>query len=324
VRGHVVDGTGNGLPANLNIALAYRFLNGSGSRGMANAFNPATGTFELQNVAPGDWFVSVSVPTTIADVPAALAGPLDPAALAARQVQAASRPSGSVPVKVVDQDVDGLVVTVSTGVNTTGRITVEGLSLSAIPNLDRIRFTLSPVTTMINQPVPSVLPPAADGSFQVMGLRETEYRVQFPAGAVPGLYVKSITYGGDDILSKPLKFSGSGSGTFEVVLRSGAVQITGTVTDARSQPVTGIQVWLVPAQRTRTDLLRPAVLTDQSGRFTMSNVPPGEYKLFSWEAIDNQGVFDPDVLKQYEQQGKAIQVTENSNPNVDVKLIPAP
>ncbi len=323
VRGRIVDGTGNGLPANLNIALAYRFLNGGGSRGNANAFNASTGTFELQNVSPGDWSVTVSVPTTAADVlPLAQTGPLDAAGQAARQAVQASRPSGSMPVKVVDKDVEGLVVTVSTGVNTTGRITVEGLSLSAIPNLDRIRFTLSPLTPTINQPVPAVFPPAADGSFQVVGLRENEYRAQFPAAAVPGLYVKSITYGGDDILNKPLKFSGSGSGAFDVVLRSGAVPITGTVTDARSQTVSGIQVVLVPAQRTRTDLFRTSI-TDEGGRFTMPNIPPGDYKLFSWEAIDNGTYFDPDVLKQYEQQGKAVQVTENSNPNVDVKLIPA-
>jgi hypothetical protein len=79
---------------------------------------------------------------------------------------------------------------------------------------------------------------------------------------------------------------------------------------------------LIPAQRTRTDLFRTAI-TDQSGRFTMPNVPPGEYKVFSWEAIDNASYFDPDVLKQHEQQGKAIRVTENSPLDVEVKLIPA-
>jgi 5-hydroxyisourate hydrolase-like protein (transthyretin family) len=319
VRGRIVDGTGNGLPPNLNISLAYRFLTGSGSRGGgSNVFNPATATFELQNVAPGDWFVTATVPATAAEIPT---GPTDAAALAARQAQQVSRPSGSVPVKVVDKDVEGLVVTISTGVNTTGRITVEGQQLSSIPNLDRLRFSLSPAMQTINQTQPVAFPPAADGSFQVVGLRENEYRAQFPAAA-PGLYVKSITYGGDDILNNTLKFSGSGSGTFDIVLRSGAVQITGTVTDARTQPVAGNQVVLIPAQRTRTDLFRTAI-TDQSGRFTMPNVPPGEYKVFSWEAIDNASYFDPDVLKQHEQQGKAIRVTENSPLDVEVKLIPA-
>jgi hypothetical protein len=82
---------------------------------------------------------------------------------------------------------------------------------------------------------------------------------------------------------------------------------------------------LVPAQRTRLDLFRTST-TDQSGRFSFGspNVPPGEYKLFSWEGIDNGAFYNPDVLKQYEQQGKTVRVSEGSSLNVDVKLIPAP
>jgi 5-hydroxyisourate hydrolase-like protein (transthyretin family) len=322
VRGRVVDGTGAGLPANLQMQLTYRFLNGSGGMGQARSFDPATGTFELQNVPPGEWGVSATV--QVAGVE--LLGPggvLDAAGLAARQAQQAQRPSGTVPIRVVDKDVEGLILTLSTGVTTTGRISVEGQPLSTIPNLATLRFGLTPVVNTINQNPPVIIPPDASGAFQVVGLREMEYRAQFPAGAVPGLYVKSITYGGEDILNKPLKFSGSGSGTFDVVLRTGAVQITGTVTDAKSQAVAGVMVVLIPAQRNRTDLFRPS-LTDQNGRFTVANVPPGEYKLFSWEALDANTYFDPEVLKQFEQQGKSIQVTESSNQSVDVKLIPAP
>ena len=55
------------------------------------------------------------------------------------------------------------------------------------------------------------------------------------------------------------------------------------------------------------DLVRTTI-SDQDGRVTMPNVPPGEYKLFSWESIDNGAFFDPEVLKRFEQQGRAIRV----------------
>jgi hypothetical protein len=63
-----------------------------------------------------------------------------------------------------------------------------------------------------------------------------------------------------------------------------------------------------------------------NGRFTIPNVAPGEYKVFSWEALDGLDVnpFDPDVLEKYEPQGKSIRVAEASSQNVDVRLIPAP
>ncbi len=169
-----------------------------------------------------------------------------------------------------------------------------------------------------DQPVPLATPVAPDGTFQVVGLREGEYRVEFN---VSGYYTKSIQYGGDDILRNPFTFSGS-SGTFEVVVRQGAAQINGTVTDAGSQPATGLPVYLVPALRNRADLFRRSV-SDQNGHFTFANLPPGEYKVFSWEAIENGSPFDPDFMKQYEQQGKIVQVRESSSQNVDVRVIPA-
>ena len=42
----------------------------------------------------------------------------------------------------------------------------------------------------------------------------------------------------------------------------------------------------------------------------MPDIPPGDYKLFNWESIDNAASFDPDGLKEYEQQAIAVQVTE--------------
>lgn len=319
VRGRVVNASGLPLPANVQVNLAYRFLTRSGSIGGGRAFDPATGTFELQNVAPGDWIVQASVPPAGPSLDLFTEAPLDAATMAEIQVLQASRPTGSLEIKVVDRDVEGLVVTLSTGFNTTGRITVEGQQQFSLPA--NLSLSLQFATQLVNQPLPFVSPAAADGSFQVIGLRETEYRAQFWTTAVPDLYVKSITYDGGDILNKPLSFSSSGAGKFDVVLSPGAVRATGTVTDAMSQPVAGIQVVLIPAQRTRTDLYRTAI-TDQGGRFTMPNIPPGEYKAFSWEAIDNSAYFDPEVLRRSEAQGKSVQIVVGSSPTVDLKVIP--
>jgi hypothetical protein len=317
----VVDGTGAGLPANLNIQLAWRFLNSGGSSGSANAYNASTGTFELQNVSPGDYTVQATVQQSLAieqQIPIAVNGVVDQAAVAARQAAQAARPSGQVAIRVVDADVENVVFTVSTGVTVAGRMTFEGQSPASMPMM---RFGLIPVVQTFNVPAPVPLPPAADGSFQVVGLREGEFRVQL--SAPQGFYVKSVQYGGDDILSKPLKFSGSGSGTFDVVLRAGGGQINGTVADVRASAVPGITVFLIPAQRSRTDLYRQA-MTDQTGKFNFVSVPPGEYKVFSWEVFDLSGPFDPEFIKQYETQGKVVVVADAATPALDVRMIPAP
>jgi hypothetical protein len=170
------------------------------------------------------------------------------------------------------------------------------------------------------QPPSLATVPKPDGTFEVKGIREGEYRVVAPT-IFPGFYIKAIRYGADDVLSRPFKFSGTASGTFEVIFRSGAAQVSGTVRDAESKSVTGTQIVLIPTERSRLDLYRTTV-TDPNGKFSMSNLTPGDYKLFSWETADMGAQYDPDFLKQYEDQGQSVRIVESSNQNIDVKLIP--
>ena len=103
-------------------------------------------------------------------------------------------------------------------------------------------------------------------------------------------------------------------------MKASAQTVSGKVTDSQSQPAPGIAVVFVPAQRERFDLFRNTN-TDRAGKFTMTNLAPGEYKVFSWDGVDNNAYMDPDFLKPYEELGRAISVNESSNPSVDVKLI---
>jgi hypothetical protein len=64
------------------------------------------------------------------------------------------------------------------------------------------------------------------------------------------------------------------------------------------------------------------VIADKSGRFSFTEVPPGNYRLFSWEAIEPYGHFDPGVVIRDGAQGKALRVAPSSNNAVDVNLIP--
>jgi len=97
----------------------------------------------------------------------------------------------------------------------------------------------------------------------------------------------------------------------------------GTVTDSRLQGVSALTTVLIPDDhRDRTDLLRTAV-TDQSGKFTMRGIAPGAYKIFAWETLEPNAYFDPQILRQYEEQGKAVRVAEGGKITAEVKMIPA-
>jgi hypothetical protein len=225
----------------------------------------------------------------------------------------------------VDKDIEGVVLTLSPGVSVEGRFSVEGQPVTVIPNLQQLNLIFTPAAGPGTGVNPAGFPAGPDGTFQVVGLREAEYRVTLRGALAPtsGLYLKSIRYGGEDVLSKPLKFSGAGSGIFEVVVGRGPGQIAGSVTDARSQIVPGVQVTAIPVERGRANDYRLAT-TDQNGRYSFQGLTPGDYQLFGWEALENGSQYDPDVLKQHDQQGKRVHVAESSNQTVDLRLIPAP
>jgi hypothetical protein len=134
--------------------------------------------------------------------------------------------------------------------------------------------------------------------------------------------MKSVRYGEEEVVGKTFKVSANSSGRLGVTLRASTATVRGSVNDARGKPVSGINVVFAPADRSRADLFR-TMATDQNGRYSMTNLAPGEYKVFSWESIDNGAYLDPEFMKEYEQLGKAIVVSEATNPDVDVKVIPA-
>lgn len=199
-------------------------------------------------------------------------------------------------------------------------MSVEGQPISSVPNLGQLRLNIrQSELTGLGEPTSTTI--AADGSFQVSGLRNGEYLVWMMPLNSAGFYVHSIKYGGKEILGTRLKFSSADPGTFEVLLKPGAQTVSGNVTDSQSRPATGTAVVFVPTRRERFDLFRNTN-TDQTGKFTMTNVAPGEYDVFSWEAVDDNAFRDPEFLKPYEQFGKTITVSESSNSTVEVKLIP--
>jgi hypothetical protein len=326
VRGRIIDATGNGLPANTNVSVAFRTFSGGGTFGTGRNFDTATGNFELQNIPTGDYTLQVQIPDPN---PIRPTGPIDAATAASLQAAQAARPSGQTPVHV-DKDLENIVITVSSGVTANGRFVLEGQPITALQSIQQLSLgfaQVSPLAPPVGT-IPVGLPAQPDGTFQVVGLREGEYRIILRGNLTSGattFYVKSIQYGGQDIdtLSKPFKFSGAGSGEFQVVLRSGPGQISGNITDNKSQPVAGIQVFAIPVDRNRIMEYRQAI-ADQNGHYSMTGMTPGDYQLFSWESIDSGANYDPDFLKAYEQQGKTVHVAESSSQNVDLRLIPAP
>jgi hypothetical protein len=73
--------------------------------------------------------------------------------------------------------------------------------------------------------------------------------------------------------------------------------------------------------RGRLDRYRKTV-SDQSGRFRLLGIRPGEYTLFAWETVDGEAYYNPDFLKSFEGQGVALQVSEGERKSLQLQSIP--
>jgi hypothetical protein len=308
VTGRIVNLTGVPLPPAPNMVLAHTFI-GGGTFGVSRNFDPATGEFELRDVPSGDYELRLRIPEANA-----------------AQIPRARDLFARVSLRVVDKDIEGVVLPLSQGVTANGRVTVEGPPLPALPPNQSPVLTFNSTERPPTGVRPTGTPVAADGTFQVFGLYDGEYRVNTrgaEALANLGYYVKSIQYRGEEISSKLFKFSAAGAGVFEFRITSGLGKVSGILTDAAAQPLRGVQVYLLPADRESMARFRSET-TDEAGRFMIPNVVPGEYKAFSWEALEDDAFFDPAVLQQYEAQGKPVRVTAWVTSTVDLRLILAP
>jgi hypothetical protein len=319
IRGRIVDSDTGRPPRGVGLSLAYRTLTGNSAAFSAGEkYNPATGEFELRNVPAGSYVVQAIASDEIA---AAEGETL------VRVGAIALRANARVPVEVSDTDVDGVELRLSAGVNLRGRITVDGLPLSSVAGWERVRVPLKP--TLDSAFGPNVQPaapvpqaPSADGTFVISGVSPGEFTVGPIAGLPAGLYIKEARFSQTDVLSQPLRFSGVASSPLEIVLSAKASQLDGTALDRSAAVVSGARVVLVPDRmRGRIDLYR-TTLSDSAGRFVFRSVPPGDYRVFGWEALESYGYFNPDVLRAAEPQSTSVHVGESAGMSVTLKVIP--
>ena len=302
IRGRAIDQQTGRAPASARAALNFVSFSGFGGAGSNGSYDPASGVFELRDVAPGTYLAGISVQ--------------DPSGGTARPV----------PVTVVNSDVDGLVVTVMPMLSIPVNISVEGRAFSSIPNLGRWGISLredvdnSLLSSRLAGTTGSI--PSTDGSSRFNNVLPGRFRLHVFAALPPGLYVKEAEYKGKDTLHEAFQISASDPGSFSVILGTDPGQINGTIRNDSGLPVAGMRTVLVPdLHREQPDFYMTAN-ADGTGQFTFRDVAPGDYKLFAWEAIEPYAWYDPDVIKRYETQGKAVHVSESSNTTADLRLIP--
>jgi protocatechuate 3,4-dioxygenase beta subunit len=265
------------------------------------------GSFVIRDVAPGAYTITATVENS--SVP-----------MMARQA-----------LQVISDNVDGLRLAPQTGAWIHGRLRLEsknGGRLDASQLFLMLRstdgeddsggaFAIGGFSNLAHVSV--------DGSFEWKSVPPGNYFVELAgdAGATADWFLKSALAGGRDVVNSGLSVSGGAIALDLVASASGAV-VDGVAANSKGEPVANAVIVAVPEARLRgrVDHYRKTV-SDQSGRFTLHGVPPGDYTLFVWESVDGEAYYNPEFISAYAAQGKTLHVNEGDHASMQLQAIPA-
>jgi hypothetical protein len=268
---------------------------------------PETDRFEFRGVLPGSYYLYPIVSD--------------------RARERGSRPlwyTGRVAVEVVDGDVTELVSQVVPGREVAGVVTGDLVA-------GRVRLSLIPldydVAALVNQASGNLLSPDEEGRFRWENIPAGRYRVIVLLRRPPvDAYVADIRLGARSLYENPVIDVGAGlNEMLEVVIAGDGGVLGGRVEDRAGREVTGPAfVVLVPAGAGRANPMLYRTGEVSGGRFRLTGVAPGSYRLFALAGSPPPGV-EPNAEFTARFEPWAVPVlVRMGEPNAEIVVRPAP
>ncbi len=233
----------------------------------------------------------------------------------------------SATVDVVDRDLSGLTLVLGKGAEITGRIVVEGeastvdwqrISLSTVPTGNITLITFGGSGFRVNE----------DFTFKISNRPEGTYRLvaKLPAG---NHYVSSIRVEGQDISDRPIELrSNDRLDGVEIHISADGARISGYVEQVEEREVAAGATVVVfaadPQHRRFPSRFTRTTQTDQSGRFSLEGLVPGEYLVCALADHQAGREMDPDYLRSLERDSERIDPSPGQTVQESLVALPAP
>lgn len=165
--------------------------------------------------------------------------------------------------------------------------------------LQKVRITLFPILGAADWEAPlRRVGPDPEGRFTISPVGPGPYRVTL-SGLPEGWSLDAATFGGTDAADVDLEVKDEDVANGRVTLTSRAGELSGTLSDAKAEPVAGRTVVLFPEERqfwVPSSRRIHVVQSGPDGRYLIRNLPAGDYRVAVADLSDTGQQFDREFL----------------------------
>lgn len=269
----------------------------------------AGGQFTAKDLLPGDYAIRAEYG----------GGGRDPRDIREREL-------GAVTFQINGADIEGLVVTMTKGVRVVGHVAFEDEVPPASPQMIVREHRDRLAERMVSGP-PASASVRDDLTFELSGLFGPQLLAV--SGAPRGWIVKTIRYGGNDIMDVPTQFKdASDPQALEIVLSNRGAVVSGLVLEGSGKPSAGSRVVMFPVEsaRWRTPMSTP-VSSSKDGSFTLSPYRAGDYLIVavpSSSSVFDYGGPDQDGFAALSKVADRISLVENERRTIELRVVALP
>ncbi len=253
------------------------------------------GSFLLTHRSPGDFELDVAAG---ADLSRALSRP---------------NPNRAVLRYTVREGNITVAVRFSAGTRLKGRV-VPSKDTTA-PKIVRVSFQLVEPNISGPEAVPQFT--REDGGFEFSGVHPSLLKLRIDGLA--DYFVQQVRYKGSVVPGGIFYFSGEGE--VEIELGQGSARITGTVVNG-GRPVAGADVvWMRwPAEPVTDEDAVRHFLADRDGKFQISGISPGEYRVFAVRGADSSAAQQPSAWQLLTARAEKLTLEQGGSRDLVVRL----
>jgi hypothetical protein len=204
--------------------------------------------------------------------------------------------------------------------------TVDSGGAFTIPTVPEGQYRIQ-VAFAPSAPPPSPTRPAANRSIDPFAPDPTPppALVSVPlAGAPlgPNAYVADILQGGRAVYDTGISVGTQAFEPLDVRVRTDGGSVDGIVLDGKLIPFAGATVVLAPMiQYRQNPALYRVAISDEAGRFSMTAIRPGDYKLLAWDSITPGAYMNAEILSNYVEKEYPVTIAANIRVQTRVTVI---